>query len=93
VTAPTPEKIQRYEIPDYDYGVRKVTRPPREMDLVEYEDHLRHLKLAQIEALKEMNFTLAKRASTATEEFAYGLMSARSTLEKKIAALRKELEG
>jgi len=96
VTAPTPEKIQRWE-PDLKYigtgDYVPVLSKSDYGDAVMYEDHIRHLKLAQIEALKEMNFTLAKRASTATEEFAYGLMSARSTLEKKIAALRKELEG
>lgn len=73
-------EIQRYEIRDYDPGVKAVTRPPREMDLVEYSDHLRAVTLAKIEVLEEMLSRLGGYSN-----------STKGYCEAKIAALRKEI--
>jgi len=89
VTAPTPEKIQRYEVRDsYPVGMERVEHSkPRETDLVYYSDHLRHLKLAQISVLEEMNAAMTKQngGSFCNEESEWS--------NAKIAALRKEIEG
>lgn len=78
-------EIQRYEIRDYDPGVKAVTRPPREMDLVEYSDHLRAVTLAKIEVLEEM----LQQVSVLSD---FKSMHVTEWLDIKIAALRKELE-
>ena len=89
MTAPTPEKIQRFcfaidmsqEFCECDMK--------KEMDgeYVLHSDHLRHLKLAQIEVLEEMNAAMTKQngGSFCNEESEWS--------NAKIAALRKELEG
>lgn len=75
MTAPTPEKIERWEKED-----RCAMAPDKTGNWVFYPDHLRHLKLAQIEALESITYLF--KHSDGIEE-----------LEAKIAALRKELEG
>ncbi len=83
MTAPTPEKIQRWE-PDLKYigtgDYVPVLSKSDYGDAVMYEDHIRHLKLAQIEALESITYLF--KHSDGIEE-----------LEAKIAALRKEIEG
>lgn len=93
VTAPTPEKIQRYRLDFQTMEAHNSTRmlPQSDGQLILYgdymkamkkknADHLRHLKLAQIEALESITYLF--KHSDGIEE-----------LEAKIAALRKEIEG
>lgn len=57
-------EIQRYEIPTWGEGVREVSRPPMEGDLVDYSDHLRVVKLAQIDVLEEASKLICKRCDS-----------------------------
>jgi len=76
VTAPTPEKIERWEWVDVWEGPS--IREADDGAFVTYSDHLRHLKLAQIEVLEEMQSKLYVVADQIAEQ---------------IAALRKEIVG
>jgi len=100
VTAPTPEKIQRYRLDFQTMEAHNSTRmlPQSDGQLILYgdymkamkkknADHLRHLKLAQIAVLEEMNAAMRKQngGPFCNEESEWS--------NAKIAALRKELEG
>lgn len=57
MTAPTPEKIQRYDTELQYIGTGEYVAVFSKSDCgdsVMYEDHLRHLKLAQIAVLEEL---------------------------------------
>lgn len=90
VTAPTPEKIQRYE-PGLKYiGTGEYVAMLFESDngeAVLYEGHLRHLKLAQIEVLEEM---LADMKTELSDGYETGLEG--RWIAFKIAALRLEVD-
>lgn len=80
MTAPTPEKIERW-VPSEGMDSLSLfpdLSGPGETEYVIYTDHLRHLKLAQIEALESITYLF--KHSDGIEE-----------LEAKIAALRKEI--
>jgi len=85
MTAPTPEKIQRWT-EHIDTDCTNMCRSS-EGSWVNHLDHLRHLKLAQISVLEEMNAAMTKQngGSFCNEESEWS--------NAKIAALRKELEG
>jgi hypothetical protein len=89
VTAPTPEKIERW-VPSEGMDSLSLfpdLSGPGETEYVIYTDHLRHLKLAQIEVLEEMERAGIQRYGRLpyTVEFDW--------VGRKIAALRKEIEG
>lgn len=89
MTAPTPEKIERW-VPSEGMDSLSLfpdLSGPGETEYVIYTDHLRHLKLAQIAVLEEMNAAMRKQngGPFCNEESEWS--------NAKIAALRKELEG
>lgn len=82
MTAPTPEKIQRWT-EHIDTDCTNMCRSS-EGSWVNHLDHLRHLKLAQIEVLQ----------SLVDEEWnSWQPINMKKSAIAKIAALRKEIEG
>lgn len=60
MTAPTPEKIQRYSVCD-GWPVAGIEANDDFGRVVLYSDHLRHLKLAQIAVLEELREHMRSR--------------------------------
>lgn len=90
VTAPTPEKIQRRNLYDRGWPLRLAIEKSEDGEFVTYSDHLRHLKLAQIEVLEEV---MEKHHQWMPHEDGACYMVQERDMRVRIAALRKEIEG
>jgi len=104
VTAPTPEKIQRYRLDFQTMEAHNSTRmlPQSDGQLILYgdymkamkkknADHLRHLKLAQIEVLEELIAHMRSRYTSEANPTGSYCNEESLWIAEKIEEIRREI--